>query len=464
MIEDIILGLQPQLILSLQESLRIPSVYEDDDSNYPYGRAVNQALEHFLTTAEKLGFKVVNLAGKVGYIEYGVANEMIMIAGHVDVVPAGNNWQEEPFGGNLVGKRLYGRGAIDDKGPMFTCLYALVALRQASVKLKRRVRLVIGTNEEKGMDCLHYYVATGQEMPVAGFTPDGKFPVVNGEKGIIQANIKKQISPGTNGIQVSSLYGGTAFNMVPAEAEALLLGSDEELRLAKIQLEALNDEQLKAIINKDKSLSILASGVSAHASTPEQGDNAITRLILALAQLKGLDPTWQETCHQLGCKLLTGNNGRGIGIAMEDAASGKLSLNIGILRYTEGELLLTLDIRYPVTELGKEIITKLSQAPLFKEYDLSLQHQLDPVYFPPEHELIKSLAGAFTTITGEEMRYLSMGGGTYAKVIPNMVAFGPCLPEDAEADSLHKPDEFTTLSHLERNMRIYAQAISNLAN
>ena len=463
MFEELILKLKPQLVLSLQESLQIPSYYEDDDSIYPYGTAVNAALEHFLLAAKNLGFKTVNLADKVGYVEYGEGEEMIMIAGHVDVVPAGNNWQEEPFGGKIIGDRIYGRGAIDDKGPMYTCLYALAALNQGRARLKRRVRIVVGTNEEKGMDCLHYYMSSGEEMPVAGFTPDGKFPVINGEKGIIQADIKKGILLGTQGIQVISLYGGTAFNMVPAEAKALLLGNEEDLLIAKNQLELLHDEQLQVTINTDKSLSIIAKGISAHASTPEQGDNAITRLILALAQLRGLDPAWQTICHQLGCKLLTGNDGRGIGIAMADEMSGKLSLNIGILRYAEGELVLSLDIRYPVTAVGTEIFSKLSQAALFKDYQLNLQHQLEQVYFPPEHPLIRSLAAAFTQTTGLEMRYLSMGGGTYAKVIPNIVAFGPCLPEDEEADSLHKPDEYTTISHLERNMRIYIEAISTLA-
>ena len=176
---------EPELLACLQENLRIPSVQGAPEEGKPYGSEVRRSLDHVLAAAEALGFSTVNMDGQVGWCEYGTGEEMVAVLGHLDVVPAGDGWSFDPWGGEIRGNRIFGRGTMDDKGPSIAALYALAALRDSGLPIRRRIRVLWGCNEESGSQDMKYYLAHGGEIPVMGVTPDGEYPVINGEKGII---------------------------------------------------------------------------------------------------------------------------------------------------------------------------------------------------------------------------------------------------------------------------------------
>ena len=138
------------------ESIAIDSTEAEPQEGMPFGKGVNDALEHALSLAEKMGFKTANIDNKVGYAEYGEGEEMIAVLGHLDIVPIGDGWTHDPWG-EIVDDRIYGRGTLDDKGPMIGALYALDSVRSIAGPLKRRIRLIFGTNEETGSrDMIRY--------------------------------------------------------------------------------------------------------------------------------------------------------------------------------------------------------------------------------------------------------------------------------------------------------------------
>ena len=161
------------LLQTLCESIRIRSVQQPAQEGAPYGPGVQQCLEHALAAARALGFATVDLDHQMGWCEYGTGDEMIAVLGHLDVVPEGNGWSFDPFGGIVQEGKVFGRGSMDDKGPTMAALYALAALRDSGLPLRRRIRLLFGTNEETGSADMKYYKAHGGELPVMGFTPDG---------------------------------------------------------------------------------------------------------------------------------------------------------------------------------------------------------------------------------------------------------------------------------------------------
>ena len=173
-----------------------------------------------------MGFQTRDVDGHCGWCEYGEGEEMVAVLCHLDVVPAGDGWHYPPYDCTWAGGRIYGRGVIDDKGPAAAALYALKAVRDSGAPLHRRVRLLVGCNEEKGSSCIRHYVEAGGEIPVMGFTPDGMYPIINGEKGIAVVDFRRALAPSPRSIRCIS--GGTAHNVVPDRARAELNWPEEE--------------------------------------------------------------------------------------------------------------------------------------------------------------------------------------------------------------------------------------------
>ncbi|MBO5502668.1 MAG: Sapep family Mn(2+)-dependent dipeptidase, partial [Clostridia bacterium] len=291
-----VLAMENDLLTCLQENLRIPSVEGTPTENAPYGAEIRRSLDHVLATGEKLGFRTHNMDGHVGWVEYGDGEEMVAVLGHLDVVPAGDGWSFDPWGGEIANGRIFGRGTMDDKGPSIAAIFALAAIRDAGLPIKRRIRLIFGCNEETGAADLKYYLAHGGEIPVMGFTPDAEYPVINGEKGIINVTYSRSYEQ-IGDLKLLSFSGGTAANVTPASAWAKLSCSPElaqriaQLNAPKIRFTAM-----------DYGVFVEAEGISAHGSTPEQGENAIGRLILALDTLP-FEGELQQVIHFLATKL-----------------------------------------------------------------------------------------------------------------------------------------------------------------
>lgn len=447
-------AMQDELLACLQENLRIPSVQGDAAEGAPYGIEVRRSLDHVLAAAEKLGFRTKDVDGHMGWCEYGEGEEMIAVLGHLDVVPAGDGWTFDPWGGEIRADRIWGRGTMDDKGPSIAALYALAALRDSGLPIRRRIRILFGCNEETGSQDVKYYLANGGEIPVMGFTPDAEYPVINGEKGIINVTYTKNYCQ-SGGLKLLSIHGGTASNVVPSSACAKLGCSRElaerisVLRAPKIRFTAT-----------DYGIFMEAEGVNAHGSTPELGENAIGRLILALDTLP-FEGEVAGAIHFLSETLGMETNGRAAGIYLHDDVSGELSLNWGTLMADESGMSMKINYRYPVTkgygDCAPVLDAKFAAAGFEKEAE---QHK-GKLYIPEDSALVQTLLKVYKSHTGLDGKPKCIGGGTYAKALPNILAFGPIFPGDEVRE--HKPDEFLEIPKLMKTAQIIAAAMYEMA-
>lgn len=449
-----VLAMQDELLACLQENLRIPSVQGDAEDGAPYGIEVRKSLEHVLAAAEKMGFRTENVDGHLGWCEYGDGDEMIAVLGHLDVVPAGDGWSFDPWGGEIRDDRIWGRGTMDDKGPSIAALYALAALRDSGLPLKRRIRILFGCNEETGSADVKYYLAKGGEVPVMGFTPDGEYPVINGEKGIINVTFSRTYEQ-RGELKLLSIHGGTAPNVVPSSACAklscskALAASIAKLRAPKIRFTAT-----------DYGVFVEAEGVNAHGSTPGLGENAIGRLILVLDTLP-FEGEVARIIHFLAETLGMETDGKSAGIYLHDEVSGELTLNWGTLTADENQMSMKINYRYPVTksyeDCGPTLNGTFASAGFVKDNEA---HKAK-LYIPEDSNLVKTLLKVYVEHTGLEGKPKCIGGGTYAKALPNILAFGPIFPGDEVRE--HKPDEFLEIPKLMKNAQIIAAAMYEMA-
>ena len=449
-----VLALEQPMIACLRESIQIPSVRGDAEAEAPYGFQVRRCLDHALDTARSLGFRTQNVDGHLGWCEYGDGEEMTAVLGHLDVVPAGDGWTCDPFGGEIRDGKIWGRGTTDDKGPTIAALFALAALRDSGLPLRRRVRLLFGCNEETGSTDVNYYLSHGGEIPVTGFTPDGEYPVINGEKGIVNVTFAREYAQ-SGDLRLLSLHGGTAANVVPAHASAKLRCSRELAeRLAKLHAPKL------CFTQTDYGIFLEAEGVSAHGSTPELGENAVGRLLLALDTLP-LSGELADAVHFLAANLGMQTDGSALGIALRDEICGGLTLNLGTLEADERHLTLKINYRYPVTGDYAGCAPILNARFAEASFTRVSEVHKPKLYVPGDSPLVQSLLKVYREQTGQAGAPKSIGGGTYAKALPNILAFGPVFPGDEVRE--HKPDEYIEIKNLLKNAQIIAAAMYELA-
>ena len=453
-LNEAVLARKDQMIACLQENLRIPSVEGTPAEGAPYGVEVRRSLDHALAAAEALGFRTVNVDGHMGWCEFGESEEMVAVLGHLDVVPAGNGWTVEPYGGEIRDGKIWGRGTTDDQGPSIAALYALAALRDTGLPIRRRVRVLLGCNEETGSNDVKYYLSQGGEIPVMGFTPDGEYPVINGEKGIINATFSASYQQDGD-LKLVALKGGSAPNVVPSHAYADFECDDAmATALCKLYSTAIKFSR------RPGGFRVEAFGISAHGSTPGLGENAIGRLMLALDNLP-LSGQLADTIHFLATKLGMETDGKSAGIYLKDDVSGELSLNWGTIQGDGEKLTLVINYRYPVTFSREDCAPILNAAFAEAGFTLDREFHKEKLYMAPDSELVTILMDVYKEQTGLDGVPTSIGGGTYAKSIPNLLAFGPIFPGDEVRE--HKPDEYITIDNLVKNAQIIAAAMYALA-
>lgn len=441
-----------ELVGSLLTLLRIPSVAGTPTPTAPNGTEVSRCLHETLALCERLGLSTANMDEQVGWCEYGDGAEMIAVLGHLDVVPAGDGWQEaEPFAGVEKNGRIYGRGAIDDKGPMVAAIYALAALKEAGFAPSRRIRLLFGTSEETGSQDMAWYLAHGGEVPIMGFTPDGAYPLIQGEKGIFNGTVTRSL-PSTGAYCLRTFAGGSAANVCPDYAVAELDCPAEAA--------AHIDKDNVTVTPLAHGIRVEATGVSAHGSTPEQGENAIGRLALALAELP-LEGELNDCIAFLAERIGMETRGESLGLAMRDTESGELTFNLGTAALQDGVMTLTFSVRYPVTADPDRVRQRLTRAFSLGNYTFAALEHAPALYLPAKHPLIQTLSRVYEEQTGQPATLQVIGGGTYAKSMPNLVAFGPTFPGDEVRE--HQADEFIERARLLQNAEIIAAAICELA-
>ncbi|MBU3209557.1 dipeptidase PepV [Clostridium algidicarnis] len=450
-----------ELIESTREILMIKSVEGEPTKNAPLGKGVSEALDKALDICDKLGFKTVNMDGYVGYAEYGEGQDYIGILGHLDVVPEGDGWIYPPYAAEIHDGKIYARGALDDKGPIMAALYGLKAVKESNLPLSKKVRIIFGTNEETGSKDMDHYMKY-EKPPIAGFTPDAEYPIIYAEKGATIFDIVKTIDIlEDEDFKINYIKGGNRANMVPDYCEASISGSSYDSLTSHIEKFNQKEGHKVLLEQEDKNIIIKTYGVSAHGSTPERGKNAIMLMIDVLSNLDISNNSLKKFINFVNKYIGYDVYGRNFGVYLEDQASGKLSFNVGVINYSEGKITMTLNLRYPVTFKVEDMMEPFKKTLIGSDIEIENFEEDKPLYFPPEHELIKTLQRVYKEQTGDEPKLLAIGGGTYAKEIPNIVAFGPIFPGKPDLD--HQPNEYIEIDDLILNAKIYGNAIYELA-
>ena len=443
-----------ELVAGLQKCLSYKTVKDPAavGEGAPFGRGIADCLEDALAQARALGFETKNLDGYCGTIDFGEGEEQLGILCHLDVVPEGTGWSYPPYGAEIHDGMLYARGAMDNKGPAFAALYAMKAVKELGFAMKRRVRLILGCDEESGMQCLAHYNKV-EKAPDLAFSPDAEYPVVNSEKMIFRAEYKKEYASSLK------IKAGTVPNAVAGEAEAeLALPLNRILPILESFME--KSEFACAAEAMGAGCRIKVTGIAAHASTPEQGKNALLALLALLDKLP-LGEEDAKTIAGLAAALRFDHHGEAFGLDISDA-SGRLTLNAGVIDWDQtGLKRLTIDIRAPISADGNEIRAKLAER--FAPAGLMEMQATwsEGYYIPPESELVRSLLDVYAARTGRRLAPLAIGGGTYARHLKNAVAFGVERP--GEPASIHMADECMSVAHLIEDTKMIADAILALA-
>ena len=407
--------LRDELLNDLSGLIKIRSVKDQPSDGAPFGRGVDEAFRYMLDLGKREGFECVDIDGYGGHMDYGASESdgVMGVLCHLDVVPEGSGWERDPFSGEIADGVMYGRGTLDDKGAI---------------------------------------------------VPDSDFPLVHGEKGIMIFDMVKRLSRSDKkGISLKKLTGGTAANMVPDSAAAVIScdkGYDEVKKAADEFTEKTGHEITAK--GRGKSFEISCRGVSAHGAYPERGVNAVSVLISFLSEIKFNCPEVNEFFEFYMKHLYEDFNGEKLGCALHDDISGGLILNAGMIDVDSERVKLTVNVRCPVTKTDSDAYDAMS--PVLEKYDIGIVKNIyeKPVYFSLDDPTVQTLLSIYRRRTGDnETKPLVIGGGTYAREMDNAIAFGALYPGDP--DTMHQKNECVRVERLIQTAKIYADAMYELA-
>lgn len=437
------------IINTLCNLIKFDSVsIENDNNENPFGKNCTDVLNYTLNMANSMGFKTKNIDNYCGYIEFGEGEELVGIIGHLDIVPANiqDGWTTPPFEADIRDEKLFGRGSIDDKGPVVASLYAMKAIMD-NVKISKRVRLILGLNEEKSWKCINYYKAH-EEWPSIGFSPDANFPAIYAEKGIMSIEVKNKFS--INNFEIINIdCQNNAINVVPKYCCITLKNTLN----TNINLQSTSNITVSYI---DNLIKIESFGVASHAAHPELGNNAITNLIKYLLENFEFSSNYLKFIYDNGIFDIT--SPKFLGEKIEDE-TGILTSNVAVLNYENGNLIIKINLRVPCTYKLDTIFEKYQS--IRNNFEISKLGIQEPLYTPKDDYLVKTLVSIFNKKTGLTETPIAIGGGTYARAFKNFISYGATMPGDK--DMCHQVDEFVEIDKLILSAKIYAEAIYELA-
>ena len=425
------------MIKGIQRNIRIPSVKSKPEDSAPYGKFVNMALEDALLQAKSLGLNVKNIDHKIGYAEIGEGEEMVAVLGHLDVVPAEGEWKYPPYDAVISEGILWGRGTLDDKGPIIGALYALKAIQDSGIPLTKRIRVIFGADEESGSSCVKHYIEQKEEMPSCGFTPDAEFPVIFAEKGAMHIVVKQNLTEMEDRLW-EQCYGGSAVNAVMSDFTIAFQSYQTQTKYQKTFI-----------------------GKNAHASEPWKGINAALEASKELLSLDDIPKSIKKMCLFIQeCLISFPNQWDNEPYSIEENL-GKVTINLGKMQKTGKAVFYEFDIRYPYGIKAERVMEAMEQIAV--KFNMTITEKKDnpPLYISKDSDVVKKLMHLYQEEIGKEAKPIAIGGCTYAKSFPNMVAFGPIFPE--QENKIHQPDESVHLKDLYRSITLIMYAMVALA-
>lgn len=409
----------------LARLIKINSVQDEPAENAPFGKNVRLVLDKFLSLARSMGFETVNYDGYAGEVVFGEGKDFGILC-HLDIVPSGKPslWDSDPFTLTEKNGKLYGRGVLDNKGPALLILYAFKSLKNENFHPSRKLRLILGCNEESGWGCIDKLKEL-DALPEEGFSPDADFPVIYAEKGIIHAKFFFDCDE-----KLEDIKGGQAFNMVCDKVKAVC---------------PINSDLVKACSLAEENGKIVSVGKTAHGSLPHKGENAFLKILPYLEKTKLVSKDIRKKLFENSTDIL----------CFKDD-SGNITLSPNVVAKENGKLTVVSDIRYPATIDFNVIKNELEK---IAPYEI-LSHQKS-LYADKDDALVKTLCSVFNEITLSHAEPIAIGGGTYARALKKGVAFGPVFAEDDAV--CHEINEYMKIEDLLKAYEIYKSAIKTIA-
>ncbi|MGC4429691.1 dipeptidase PepV [Streptococcus suis] len=450
-----------EFLADLFDLLRINSERDDSqaDAQHPFGPGPVHALDKFLEIAQRDGYPTKNVDNYAGHFEFGEGDEVLGIFGHLDVVPAGNGWNTDPYEPQIIDGKLFARGSSDDKGPTMACYYGLKIIKELGLPTSKKVRFIVGTDEESGWaDMDYYFEHVGLPLPDFGFSPDAEFPIINGEKGNITAYLHFA-GENSGAAKLHSFTGGLRENMVPESATAIISGDLADLDSKLADFTAAYGLKADAETLENGQVQVTVIGKSAHGSTPEEGVNGATYLAKFLNQF-AFDGAAKAYLDLAGQVLLEDHDAKKLGVAIYDEQMGALSMNAGVFKFdeTSSDNTIALNFRYPKNTNPETIKAGLEKLGV-EAVSLSA-HGHTPHYCPIDDPMVATLLSVYEKHTGLKGHEQVIGGGTFGRLLKRGVAYGAMFPGDV--NTMHQANEFIEVEQLYRAAAIYAEAIYEL--
>ena len=454
-----VLNHKEDLLKDLFELLSVRSILGTDiTEETPFGSGPREALDLILSFGERDGYKTKLVENKAGHIEVGQGDELFGILGHVDVVPVVEaDWTSHPFKPEIRDGKIFARGSLDDKGPTMAAYYAVKLLDKLGVKWNKRVRVIIGSDEETGFRCVEAYFKH-EEQPASGFTPDAMFPLVYAEKAraTFDHKLKFVLEDGNYNYKLVRFNGGQVLNMVIASAKAELVGEVSDIK-EKFE-NFLAQEKLDGEVTVEDTIKLTLKGKAAHGSTPQYGINGATKLAEFLSTL-GLDNNGKNFVNYIVEKLANDPFGEKLGIDYSDNEMGEATYNYGILDYDlEKKVgIVSTDCRHP---MKFDLVARLNGVKV-DNIDIEVTSTKEAHYVPKDDELVTTLMDVYRKHTGDTKNdVFVLGGGTYARCLKKGVAFGLLFP--GKEDTMHQANEYLEVEDLLLATAIYAEGIYKL--
>ena len=409
--------------------------------------------------------------GYIVIIGLGQSTERVGLITHGDIQPADpNKWKKSPFELDLNSEpgKLIARGTEDNKSPIASTLYAMKAIKDMKIPLKKRIELYVYMAEESDWQPLQKYIKDNV-LPKTNITIDAEYPVVTAEKGYgtlkIAFNKHKvnSISP-----YIEQFSGGFFASQIPEDASVKIVNADITL-LQQLLNKAKNYTAVSFDFElKNNQLTINALGLSAHSSKPEQGYNAITYLADLLNQRRWNNNGAGTLVNFINDNIGLGLEGKKFGdIAYKDDFMGPMTVSPTVINQHKDSLELNINIRRPIGKTKQQLTTEVNQAiarwKLKTMADITeLSHSIEDPFIQDSAPHIDTLLTVFSHYSGiKNPQPIAIGGATNSRLFPNAISFGPSMPNTKYTG--HSEHEFITMAQFEMNLLMYTAVLVELA-
>jgi succinyl-diaminopimelate desuccinylase len=449
----------------LLEAIRFPTV-----AGNAKARADQQ--RWLLQTAAALGLEARD-AGLVTEIELpGPPGAPVLgLVVHGDVQPVDEaQWTAPPFAGVSRGGFVYGRGAADDKGPMVQALIAMNAVRD--LPRTHTIRLLVGSDEESANTDMATYLKS-HAPPSYSLVLDSEFPAVVGEKawdGL--AVLPRDLDGGTGKPWViEEIDAGLAPSIVPDRARLTLRWREGPPAWDALEARLRSGTPLEGtrldLTRRGERLDVIVYGRSAHAGVNIAGGR---NALVSLARLVAVDVPDCALADLLAFAAHAGKDSSGIALGLDRLVApgwGGWSVNVATLGKDPrlgDKLALVINLRRPPPLTGAQSRERLFEevrrfSPRLEPREYYFEDE--PLVFDPQAKLVRRLMDAYARATGERPPSAISGGGTYAKRIPNAIAYGMWFPGKPYPG--HDVDEKIPVADLARGVDVLVETLRDLA-